>query len=113
MAVNFYATKKFYNVTTSVKENIIETTFDSGKTRRILMNTSPKKIFNLSFTLTSKTDEASFWNWYEKNLYSRANTLYLTDLITRSGTSEYIMTSEPQIQDSQYPKECQISLEEA
>lgn len=113
MAVNFYKTNvKFYSMQTSAIDNLIETQYESGKRAYRLRNTTLKHSHSLSFILKDRADEQSFWQWYENNLYCRANTFYLTNIISGQGTKEYRMTAEPQIQDSQYPKECVLKIEE-
>ena len=113
MAVNWYKdAQDFYAMTTSSIENVETIEFESGKKRYMRKNTTGKKAFSFSFNLIDKADETAFWTWYDESLCSRANTVYLTDLVKHTGTTEYRMTEEPALQNSQYPKECQLSVEE-
>lgn len=102
----------FYGMTTKPEENVIETKFESGKSRYTLMNQSPKLTHQFSFLLKNKADEQSFWYWYSNILLSRTQTVELTDLVSHEGLKEYRMISEPAVQDSQYPKEVQIEVKE-
>lgn len=111
--VNWYkAEQKFYGMESSSAENVEETVFESGKSRYTLKNSSPKLIHSFSFLISSKAEELSFWNWYRNTLLSRTQTVGLTDLVTHSGIKEYRMTVEPKIQNSQYPKECSVTVKE-
>lgn len=111
--VNWYKTEqKFFGMDTEPSENVEETVFESGKSRYTLKNSSAKLIHSFSFLISSKEEELSFWNWYNTILLSRTQTVGLIDLVSHSGVKEYRMIKEPQIQNSQYPKECSVSVKE-
>lgn len=104
--------EKFYGMTTATKENIETVEFESGKPRDFLKDSTPRKIHSVSFKIVSKDEEIFFWDWYENTLLSRTQTVKLIDLLKGEGFKEYRMASEPQTNDSQYPKEFTTSFEE-
>ena len=105
--------QKFFGMTTAPENNVITTEFESGKVRYQLRNSTPKLTHSFSFLLKSKEDELAFWNWYNNDLLSRTQTVELYDLVKGApDKKEYRMTTEPAVQDSQYPKECQINVKE-
>lgn len=104
--------QKFYGMTTEPENNVEETVFESGKTRYTLKNSSSKLVHSCSFLIMNKAEEVTFWNWYNNILLSRTQTVRLTDLVEHQGEKEYRVTSEPQMQNSQFPKECQITFKE-
>lgn len=111
--VSWYKNEEsFYAMTTAPDVNVEETTFESGKSRYTLKNSSPKKIHKCSFLVKTKTEETTFWNWYENTLLSRTQNVRLTNLVTHSGNKEYQMTEEPSFTNSQYPKECTVTFKE-
>ena len=111
--VNWFSDKQdFYGMSTQSQENVETVEFEAGKKRYYLKNSSPKKVHTLSFTLWKREEEVAFWRWYEEDLLSRTQTVQLTDLVTNQGLKEYRMTEEPNIPDSQFPKECTVTLEE-
>lgn len=114
MAVSWFRNnEKFYAMSTGSVDNVVVTEFESGKNRMYLRNSTGRKSHQVSFTLWKKTEEIAFWNWYDNVLMSRSEYVQLTDFISGSGTKLYQMTEEPSIPDSQYPKECQVTFEEA
>lgn len=108
----FSLNQKFHSMTTSAKNNIQTLEFESGKSRDYLLDSTPRKIHSVSFNISSKTEEAIFWDWYENTLLSRTQTIKLPDFVRGTGTREYKMTAEPQTNDSQYPKEFTTTFEE-
>lgn len=111
--VQWFSNKQnFYAMSTNSNENIEEVEFESGKKRYYLKNSSPKLSHSFSFLLKDKAEEVAFWNWYSNILLSRTQTVELMNLVTLEGTKEYQMTEEPSINDSQFPKEVNITVEE-
>ena len=114
MAVSWFRNnEKFYAMSTGSVPNVETTEFESGKNRMYLKNSTGRKSHKVSFVLWKSSEETAFWNWYDNTLLSRAEYVQLTDFISGSGIKLYQMTEEPSIPDSQYPKECQVSFEEA
>jgi len=103
---------KFYNLSYGVNENTESISFESGKKRTFLKNSTPQKKFDFSLSFWSQTEEQAFWTWYEDVLLSGSECVILTNLLTGTGTKEYRFTSTPQVSDGLYPRTCKISVEE-
>lgn len=108
----FSEKQKFYAMTTQSKENIEKVEFENGKPRFYLKDSTSRKTHSFSFRFEKRFEEVVFWNWYDNILLSRTQTVELIDLVSGVGNKEYRMTEEPSVQDSQYPKEVQITVEE-
>lgn len=104
--------ERFYDMNTSSKENIEVLEYENGKPRTYLKDSTSRKTHSFSFDITSKEDEIAFWDWYDNVLLSRSEHLELTDVISGKGKKEYRVTAEPYIPDTEFPKECNLSIEE-
>ena len=104
--------KNFYGLTTTTIENINTIEFESGVKRTYLKNTTPKKKYSVSLDLWTKEEEVAFWSWYNDTILSGSLTFGLTDFTTQNGTTEYRLTSVPNV-SGQYPKTLTLQIEEA
>lgn len=102
---------KFYGMTRSTEENSEEVKFESGKTRRYLRNSSPKKNFSVSVDLWSRQEERDFWEWYSETLLSRVNWVTLPDFTGSGESKDYEMTDEPS-SEGQMPVVLTLSFRE-
>lgn len=103
--------KDFFDVQIGVKNNIKKLTFESGKERRYLLNSSPKKTFSLSVSLWNEEEENAFWDWYDNTILSGALSFTLPDLTGGNGETEYIFTEPPNVEDI-FPKTAKLTVEE-
>lgn len=110
MVAWFRQNEKFYALSTSSAENVVEVTYENGKTKTYLKDSSGRKTHSVSFLICNKDEESAFWAWYDNVLLSRSQTVLLPGFIDGGMMVEYRMTAEPQIQNGQYPKECQVSF---
>lgn len=102
---------KFYGMTRSSEENIISTKFESGKERCRLKNSVPKRTISVQLDLQSKEEERDFWDWYDNELLSRSETVFLPDFLGSTKGREYRMTEEPSI-EGQLPKTLTLTFRE-
>ncbi|MCR5723462.1 MAG: hypothetical protein K6G80_00070 [Treponema sp.] len=106
---------KAYNATDGAVENTIELEFESGKTRTYNKNTRSRRAFSFNICClnnnTASCEYVRFWTWWCDVLKGGANTFYFTDLLTKTGLTEYRMTSTPSATGQRY-KEITIEVEE-
>lgn len=103
-----------YGMETTLKENVIITEFESGKSRTYLKNSSPKMVhsFMLDLKDTGATSEYKrFLSWWKNDLKSGSLSFAFQDLITGTGLSEYKMTEVPSATGQKW-KTITITVEE-
>ena len=115
VAWSTYVNTKAYGFEGGYQDNYTETTFESGKTRRWLKNSAPKKTGSFCLALAddgSATSEFAFFlYWYENTCLSGAKSFYFPDLQTHTTTKEYRFTAVP-TWEGQDIKEVTLSVEE-
>lgn len=120
MAVNWsvYVNTDFYGQDGSYKDNTEKVEFKSGREISYLRNSVPKKTHALNLTLkdkgmpkiAGKTEFEHFLYWYENTAKSGTIPCNLTDIITGSGTKQYLIKVESWT--GQRNKEVSLTLEE-
>lgn len=120
MAINWsaYCNTDFYGQDGGYKDNTEKVEFKSGRTIEYLKNSAAKKTHALNLTLkdkgtpktNGKTEFEHFLYWYENTAKSGTIPCYLTDIITGSGTKQYLIKVEGWI--GQRNKEVSLTLEE-
>ena len=120
MAINWsaYCNTDFYGQDGGYKENTEKVEFKSGRTIEYLKNSAAKKTHALNISLkdkgTPKTDGKTefehFLYWYENTAKSGTIPCNLTDIITGSGTKQYLIKVEGWT--GQRNKEVSLELEE-
>ena len=120
MAVNWSSNVNthFYGQDGKYKDNTEKVEFKSGRTIEYLKNSIPKKTHALNLSLKDKgtpktggkTEFEWFLDWYENIAKSGTIPCNLTDIITGSGTKQYLITVEGW--KGQKIKEISLTLEE-
>lgn len=120
MAVNWSSNVniKFYGQDGKYKDNTEKVEFKSGRTIEYLKNSIPKKTHALNLSLKDKgtpktggkTEFEWFLYWYENIAKSGTIPCNLTDIITGSGTKQYLITVDGW--KGQRNKEVSLTLEE-
>ncbi len=103
-----------YGMDTSAVDNVLRVEFESGKEKTYLKNSSVKKIFTFMLSMNdsgSNSEYKKFWDWYDNTLLSGSLSFMFPNLLTHSGTKEYLMTAVPTA-NGQNPKEVTISVKE-
>ena len=103
--------KDAYGMSTSVKENIKMTEFESGKSRSFLLNTAPTHTFSFNLEFWSDAEARAVRTWYDNVLLSGSESFLFPDLFTHTGNTEYIMTDTPSV-SGQMPKTVSITVRE-
>ncbi len=101
---------RFYGVNRTPQSNVKKVSFESGKDRTYLLNSSVKRTFSVNLSLT-KDEETAFWNWYDNTILSGSESFYLTDILTGNGTKEYKFADEPAIEGIS-PRKLTMTLRE-
>lgn len=104
--------RNFFSVSTKPKENVQRLEYESGRVQTWLKNPGIKKTHTANLLLWNKTEEAAFWTWYESTLKSGSLSVSLPDMITGTGSKEYIFMEEPSVSEGAYPRTLTLSLEE-
>lgn len=120
MAQNWstYVNTDFYGQDGGYKENTEKVEFKSGRTIEYLKNSRPKKTHALNLRCKDKgTDKEGgktefewFLYWYENTAKSGTVPIYLKDIITGTGTKQYLVHVEGW--SGQRFKEINLQLEE-
>lgn len=101
----------FYALETGVSENTKSLSFECGKKRTYLLNSSPKRTFKVSLDIWTEKEESAFWTWYADVIKSGSLSFVLTDFIDGKTQTEYRLTSTPST-EGQYPKTLTLEMEE-
>ena len=115
---NTHVNTKFYGQDGSYNDNTEKVEFKSGRTIRYLRNSVPKKTHALQLRVKDKgfpkvggkTEFEWFLYWYENTAKSGTVPIYLTDIITGTGTKQYLVHVEGW--SGQRFKEINLQLEE-
>lgn len=102
----------FFSLNTGVEGNTKEISFESGKKRTYLLNSSPRRTYSASLYLWTKKEETAFWTWYDDEILSGSLSFNLPDFTELGGATEYKLTSTPTV-EGQYPKVLSLEFEEA
>ena len=120
MAINWsaYCNTDFYGQDGGFVENTEKVEFKSGRTIEYLKNSRLKKNHSLNLALkdkgtpkiNGKTEFEHFLEWYENTALSGTVPCNLTDIITGSGTKQYLIKVDGWT--GQRTKEISLTLEE-
>jgi hypothetical protein len=105
---------KAYGMSVAIIPNFKETEFESGKPRRYLINSSPKRSFTFNIEMTddgSGSEYKAFLAWFTDVLLSGVNTFSFPNLITHTGLTEYWLDDFSS--SGQLKKEVSLSVREA
>lgn len=102
--------RRFFGVNRTPKPNVRKVSFESGKDRTYLLNSSVKRTFSANLTLT-KAEEIAFWDWYDNVVLSGSDSFILPDILTGIGEKEYKFVGEPSV-DGVSPRKLTVTIME-